>query len=1003
VIPFAQLRRDFIEDARATDVARQSLDNAAAPLLKFLRWQKSLAVTGVPTREIGDLRNVYGYIIEPCYHLDVRLVIQADRDLDDLDPARYVEEEYGYPWTLERLRHVAKHYRRRTVTAGEPPLTPIEEDLLAALRRAGLSPRLQYGVSRFRLDFAFPERALAVEADGRGWHDADRDAARDLRLSELGWETMRFSGSRIWREADACAQEILTAYERRPPAVEYSELGDPTPESRPAPTPASPSPRSWWRRLLDWLFGGGASGGQRPARPAVAPPQSAPRRETPLPRPPEPERPWRQDLDASQMRAVMSAEGVSQVIAPAGSGKTRVLVARVQELLSRGVPANRILCTTFNAASRKELKQRLGAAGASEVDVHTFHSLGLEIITKQGLARGRTGTLSYGQWRRLCAAAMRDDPDGEWVDAPVASEIISGYKIGDMASPAVVASRAHTRLGQTLARIYSLYEEQLEESDLNDFDDLIVRAVEVLRRDAAVRDKWQARWECVLIDEYQDIEPAQELLIKLMAAPQDCMMVVGDEDQCIYSWRRASVERIVQLDLTYPGLQRTTLETSYRCPPPVVAAASRLIVENRRRFPKPINPDPRREGQGQIVVGTYDRFESGAAAVADMLATESPSETVVLARTSRLLRILAGELASRGIAFRAAEKVLRPSDVERTVLAYLRLLSNPAAARDADVDQVFRVPNSYLPNDGEVAVADALRNGALFSTAIEVLKAEDWRMQKLRQTAERLGALRGAASAKNLIVQLRGAGGLDRHYADQERMSGVDQDAIDSLDWMESAAGDASVADFVAVLERRAKILTAADADDAVELTTIHGAKGREWDTVILFGADHSELPHCRGLEAAETPAARDEFIEDERRLAYVAFTRARQKLVMLYQEGRPSQYLVEAGIVSADDIHRATPASPLRGEYTGAASQGSDAAPARSAAEAKAAYGRALPNARPKAGPKPKQTSKLARAKAMDAKCPVCQWPIKEGEWICKARFANGRERWVHARCAEK
>jgi hypothetical protein len=196
----------------------------------------------------------------------------------------------------------------------------------------------------------------------------------------------------------------------------------------------------------------------------------------------------------------------------------------------------------------------------------------------------------------------------------------------------------------------------------------------------------------------------------------------------------------------------------------------------------------------------------------------------------------------------------------------------------------------------------------------------------------------------------------------------------------------------------------AAAEDDAVELTTIHGAKGREWDTVILFGADHSELPHCRGLEAAETPAARDEFIEDERRLAYVAFTRAREKLVVLYQEGRPSRYLVEAGIVSADAIRRAaTPASPLRGEYRGANPRGSAAAPARPAAETKSTYGRLLPNARPKTGPKPKQTSKLMRAKPMDAKCPACRWPIKEGEWICKARFADGKERWVHARCAEK
>ena len=151
--------------------------------------------------------------------------------------------------------------------------------------------------------------------------------------------------------------------------------------------------------------------------------------------------------------------------------------------------------------------------------------------------------------------------------------------------------------GETLAAIYESYERQLAEDRVHDFDDLILIAVRALREDADLRRRWQSRFEQVLVDEYQDIEPAQELLVRILAAPDDGLFCVGDEDQTLYGWRRASVRRIIELELAYPGLQRVSLAHNYRCPPDVVEASRRLIEHNEIRFPKPIHAPSSDEAQ----------------------------------------------------------------------------------------------------------------------------------------------------------------------------------------------------------------------------------------------------------------------------------------------------------------------------------------------------------------------------------------------------------------------
>lgn len=301
-------------------------------------------------------------------------------------------------------------------------------------------------------------------------------------------------------------------------------------------------------------------------------------------------------LDPEQLAAVAAHDGVVQVIAPAGSGKTTVLVERVRELLRRGAAPDRILCMTFNRDAAAELRGRLAAAGVYSVDARTFHSTGRRILEEEGLLRGEPRSLSLGQWRRLSARAMKDvGQDGRWIEPPDAQALVASLKLGRLLTAAQCRRMAAPDPeSQTLARLYELYEEQMLDDGCHDFDDQIFGSVRALRSGAPLRARWQARFDRVLVDEYQDIEPAQELLVQILAAPQDSVFAVGDEDQVLYGWRRASVGRMVALDQVYPGLRRVALETNYRCPVEVVDRSAQLIARNELRFPKVIRPAPGR-------------------------------------------------------------------------------------------------------------------------------------------------------------------------------------------------------------------------------------------------------------------------------------------------------------------------------------------------------------------------------------------------------------------------
>ncbi len=617
-------------------------------------------------------------------------------------------------------------------------------------------------------------------------------------------------------------------------------------------------------------------------------------------------------LDAWQRRAVAAREGVVQVIAPAGSGKTAVLIERVHELLRRGVPQERILCTTFNRDARVELQDRLAAAGVGSVRARTFHSIGWWLLREERLARrGGPRELSFNQWKRLCAIALRDE--GEWIDPSDARAAIGAIKLGELASPEEFRGRADRREnGPALARIYELYERHLAEQQIHDFDDLVLLAVRVLRSDPELRRRWQARFRDVLVDEYQDIEPAQELLVRILAAPQDCLFCVGDEDQTLYGWRRASVRRMVDLDLAYPGLVRHSLAHNYRCPPQVVAASRRLIERNEIRFPKRIEPDPARPPGGEDALALHEHATQAdaVAEIASTLRTADREQIVVLARTTNLLRTVALACVELGVRVAAPEAVFEPHGARGALEAYVRLCAAPRQAAPDDVALVCRAPSRGLPLGAEERVAGSLRVGVSFIASFAAGSADARVRLRLEDAGRILDALAVIPDARRFVSYLRGPGGLDEHFAAYEAAFGdTEKVELEALEQAHTEAAGKTVAEYAQLLSIRRDALRAI-RDDAggIELTTIHRAKGRQWPEVHVFACEEQQLPHRRALDLDPRQRAAGEGIEAERRLAYVAFTRAQQRLVLHTTASAASRFLTEAGLAPSQPFGAPAP-----------------------------------------------------------------------------------------------
>jgi superfamily I DNA/RNA helicase len=519
-------------------------------------------------------------------------------------------------------------------------------------------------------------------------------------------------------------------------------------------------------------------------------------------------------LAPDQRAAATAPPGPVMCVAPAGSGKTTTLVARICWLVANGASPAQITAVTFNRRAAEELAERLTTALAplelstEPPRVRTFHALGREIPSEAGVPVAnlvdRAEVLRGLRGRPLPSAELRRLDDAF-------SRIKLDLGLDAEALRAMDPTTTDSAIPPDVGVAFLAYEEVLRAGNALDFDDLVRRALTLLRSDSRALERWRARCTYLLVDEVQDVDRSQLELAVMLCGPQRNVFLVGDDDQTIYAWRLADVRRVLDLAASLPGLRRVDLVTNYRCPKPVVERAVRLIERNRERFAKVVVAGPAATGALYLMPDTGDHLARARRLLREW-AGHAPGVHAVLARTNVELAPFAAVALEMGLPYRAAEDGL--------------LLDNPR------LDELL----------------DPGRAGPTMVGRTEVPPA----VVIARQEKDPL--------ARSLVA------------------------------W---AAPYRTWADFrLAVDEARRRRRDLRRDDAQLVLATAHGTKGLEFDHVACVGLDEGVFPSRRTLEEADDPVRA---LEEERRLAYVAWTRARKSLVLVYDPFAPSPFMREA------------------------------------------------------------------------------------------------------------
>jgi DNA helicase II / ATP-dependent DNA helicase PcrA len=591
-------------------------------------------------------------------------------------------------------------------------------------------------------------------------------------------------------------------------------------------------------------------------------------------------------LAADQLAAVTHAGGPVRVIAPAGSGKTRVLTERFRHLLGeRGYGREETIAVAYNKEAQRELEARLFRL---QPRTRTLNSLGLWVL---GEHRGRRPPLlEEPEVRRLVDEVFpiprrrlaNTDPVGPYLDA------LTLVRLG-LRQPAEVESSRDDVPG--LAEGFDAYRAALAGRGAVDFDEQIYGALEALLRDGPFRRRMQARHRHLLVDEFQDLTPAHVLLVRLLAMPAGDVFAVGDDDQTIYDHAGADPRFLVDFGRFFPGAGETALQTNYRCAERIVATARTLLELNRVRVPKRIDAAEGADTEPaamRIETHPGDRAaETAVEAIREWRAEGAADEEIaLLARVNSLLLAPQIALWSAGVPVRTR---LRPELLERTgiaaALAWIRLAVDPDGLIPADLEAVRRRPSRGFPNWISKWLVNCRSLEDLRTVAERI---DDARVSgRVGEMADDIAALAesaaAGASSAELLVAIRDRIGLGGAMQMLDGSKGTEA-AASHLDDLEGLIQVASLHPDAATFEPwlRASLAESAGSE-GVTLSTVHRVKGREWDRVVVYGVSEGLLPHRLS-----------EDWEGERRVLHVAITRARRRCLVLGDEERRSPMIAE-------------------------------------------------------------------------------------------------------------
>jgi DNA helicase-2/ATP-dependent DNA helicase PcrA len=615
-------------------------------------------------------------------------------------------------------------------------------------------------------------------------------------------------------------------------------------------------------------------------------------------------------LNAQQRAAVEHGEGPLLVLAGAGSGKTRVITARIARLLENGVPADAILAVTFTNKAANEMRERLSATIGHEMAngiwLSTFHSFGVRFVRQEAKALGLGSRFtifdqgdSLGVVRELLRTEAKADRQ---LDAQAILSRISLWKSA-MREPEKLRAK-DDEYDQAAASIYAAYEVALEDMHAVDFDDLVVKPVALLRKRPGIRSKWRGRFAHILVDEFQDTNVAQLELVRLLANERGNICVVGDDDQSIYGWRGACVENILDFERHFPGAVVTKLEQNYRSRASILNVANAAIEKSSKRpYAKVLKAV--REAGPPVRICTLPEPQEEAKFVASEIRKlqregTDPREIAVLYRSNAQAKLLEEELRLAGIAYRVfgGTKFFDRKEI-KDAIAYMRVALNPRD--ELSLRRIVNTPPRGLGAQSLrhiVEYAEAQRMSLLRALknarSIEPLSARaQTSAVRLSEAIEAAGhGFRGAGLADAARSLLRAAGMLQddaarspdakrrkanidfltRSIERLEARSGADREALQSL--LHHIALDSSDSEEPEQNDRQ------------VTLSSLHSAKGLEFAVVFLIGCVEGVLPHARTTDPKITDASVAD-LEEERRLFYVGVTRARDLLYLTRHKDR--------------------------------------------------------------------------------------------------------------------
>ncbi|MGC0205728.1 DNA helicase PcrA [Streptomyces levis] len=623
-------------------------------------------------------------------------------------------------------------------------------------------------------------------------------------------------------------------------------------------------------------------------------------------------------LNDNQRAAVVHSGSPLLIVAGAGSGKTRVLTHRIAHLLAeRDVHPGQILAITFTNKAAGEMKERveqLVGPRANAMWVMTFHSACVRILRRESKRLGFTSSFSIydaADSKRLMALVCRDlDLDPKRFPPKSFSAKISNLK-NELIDEEDFAAQATDGFEKTLAQAYALYQSRLREANALDFDDLIMTTVNLLRAFPDVAEHYRRRFRHVLVDEYQDTNHAQYALVRELVGtsehpvdvppeaeiPPAELCVVGDADQSIYAFRGATIRNILQFEEDYPDATTILLEQNYRSTQTILSAANAVIERNESRRPKNLWTNA---GSGALITGyVADTEHDEAQFVADEIdrltdAGEAKAgDVAVFYRTNAQSRVFEEVFIRVGLPYKVVGGVRFYERKEvRDVLAYLRVLANPEDS--VPLRRILNVPKRGIGDRAE-AMIDALaqREKISFPQALKrvdeaygmaarstnAVKRFNTLMEDLRTIVES-----GAGPATVLEAVLERTGYLAELQAstdpqDETRIENLQELAAVAMEFEQERGEDeqGTLADFleqVALVADSDQIPDEEDGDGVITLMTLHTAKGLEFPVVFLTGMEDGVFPHMRALGQTKE-------LEEERRLAYVGITRARERLYL--------------------------------------------------------------------------------------------------------------------------